>query len=106
MDNEKGFEAINANGDRFKIVELSQATKEQAYLSLRLSLAISLKENADFPIIMDDPFVHFDRNRLKQVVQLIEELQNDHQILYFTCHEHMTKVWSNAHMIQVAALRV
>ncbi len=106
LDNEKGFEAINANGDRFKIVELSQATKEQAYLSLRLSLAISLKENADFPIIMDDPFVHFDRNRLKQVVQLIEELQNDHQILYFTCHEHMTKVWSNAHMIQVAALRV
>ena len=36
------FEAVTANGMRYPIVELSQATKEQAYISLRLALAASV----------------------------------------------------------------
>ena len=35
---------------RYPIVELSQATKEQAYISLRLALAASINETAPFPI--------------------------------------------------------
>ncbi|MEI4770361.1 AAA family ATPase [Psychrobacillus sp. FJAT-51614] len=98
------FEAVKYNGQRFKIVELSQATKEQAYLSLRIALALCLKNKAPFPIIMDDPFVHFDRFRLQQVVQLMEELQKEHQLLYFTCHENMQYVWQDVNVIQVATL--
>ncbi|TQR19054.1 ATP-binding protein [Psychrobacillus vulpis] len=98
------FEAIKSNGQRFRIAELSQATKEQAYISLRMSLAISLKNEAPFPIIMDDPFVHFDRFRVQQVVQLMSDIQNDYQLLYFTCHENMRYVWKEAHIVQVATL--
>lgn len=98
------FEAVKNNGQRFKIAELSQATKEQAYISLRIALAISLKTKAPFPIIMDDPFVHFDRFRLQQVVQLMEELQKEHQLLYFTCHENMQYVWKDINVIRVATL--
>src|SRR5690606_30461587 len=72
------FEAIRRDHMRFRIAELSQATKEQAYLSLRLSLAVSMQKSHPFPIIMDDPFVHFDRLRLQQVIDLIKELQTDH----------------------------
>ncbi|TQR04603.1 ATP-binding protein [Psychrobacillus soli] len=99
---EGSFEAVKANGQRFKIAELSQATKEQAYISLRIALAVSLKEKASFPIIMDDPFVHFDRFRLQHMVQLMTELQKNHQLLYFTCHENMRYVWKEAHIVQVA----
>jgi len=101
---EGNFEAVKANGQRFKIAELSQATKEQAYISLRIALAVSLVNKAPFPIIMDDPFVHFDRFRLQQVVQLMTELQKEHQLLYFTCHENMRYVWKDAHVLQVATL--
>ncbi|WP_277587109.1 ATP-binding protein [Psychrobacillus antarcticus] len=98
------FEAVKSSGQRFKIAELSQATKEQAYISLRIALAVSLQCKAPFPIIMDDPFVHFDRVRLQQVVQLVAELQKEHQLLYFTCHDNMRYVWEDASVIQVATL--
>lgn len=101
---EGNFEAVKTTGQRFKIAELSQATKEQAYISLRLALAVSLQRKAPFPIIMDDPFVHFDRVRLQQVVQLMAELQKEHQLLYFTCHDNMQYVWKDASVIQVATL--
>ncbi len=101
---EESFEAVKTSGQRFKIAELSQATKEQAYISLRVALAVSLQSKAPFPIIMDDPFVHFDRVRLQQVVQLMAELQKEHQLLYFTCHDNMQFVWEDSLVIQVATL--
>jgi uncharacterized protein YhaN len=104
--NEDGiFEAINQQGIRFRIAELSQATKEQAYISLRFALAESLVNTIPLPIVMDDPFVHFDRFRVKQMVQLMTDLENNHQFLYFTCHEDMTTIWPQAHIIDVAALQ-
>lgn len=96
------FEAVRMDNMRFRIAELSQATKEQAYLALRFSLAVSMQKSHPFPIIMDDPFVHFDRLRLQQVINLIKELQRDHQFIYFTCHEEMCKAWPSAQVIDVA----
>ena len=104
--NEEGiFEAVNPQGIRFRIAELSQATKEQAYISLRFALAESLIETVPLPVIMDDPFVHFDQYRVNQMVQLMTSLESDHQFLYFTCHEEMKSIWPNAHVIDVAALQ-
>ncbi|MDX1771729.1 MAG: hypothetical protein R3328_09400, partial [Planococcaceae bacterium] len=104
--NEEGiFEAVNPQGIRFRIAELSQATKEQAYISLRFALAESLIETVPLPVIMDDPFVHFDQYRVNQMVQLMTNLESNHQFLYFTCHEEMKSIWPNAHVIDVAALQ-
>ena len=102
LSQDGNFEALHRGGLRFRIVELSQATKEQAYLALRFALASSLKESHPFPIIMDDPFVHFDRRRSRQVIKLVEELQRDHQFIYFTCHEAMRQAWPGAQQIDVA----
>lgn len=96
------FEAKRQDGTRFPISELSQATKEQAYLALRLSLAVSMKKSHPFPIIMDDAFVHFDRSRLQQMINLVTELQKEHQFIYFTCHDSMQQAWPNAQIINVA----
>ncbi|TWT03367.1 AAA family ATPase [Planococcus sp. CPCC 101016] len=96
------FEAERQDGMYFRIAELSQATKEQAYLALRLSLAVSMQKSHPFPIIMDDAFVHFDRSRLQQMINLVTELQREHQFIYFTCHESMQQAWPNAQIIKVA----
>ncbi|AIY04817.1 hypothetical protein Plano_0852 [Planococcus sp. PAMC 21323] len=96
------FEAKRHDGTYFPISELSQATKEQAYLALRLSLAVSMKKSHPFPIIMDDAFVHFDRSRLQQMINLVKELQVEHQFIYFTCHEDMQQAWPNVQIIQLA----
>lgn len=104
MDPQGFFEAVREDGIRFHIAELSQATKEQAYLSLRLSLAVSMQNSHPFPIIMDDPFVHFDRRRLQHVINLITELQQHHQFIYFTCHDSMRQAWPKAAVIDVATI--
>ena len=38
-------------------------------------------------MILDDPFVNFDDKKTVQALNLINNLSNDYQILYFTCHD-------------------
>ncbi|MGE6630847.1 AAA family ATPase [Bacillus sp. NPDC077027] len=74
----------------FRAEELSQATCEQLYLSIRFSLALSHQNECHLPFMMDDSFVHFDHRRLKRVMGLISELtKSETQLFYFTCHESM-----------------
>ncbi|MGE7919933.1 AAA family ATPase [Viridibacillus sp. NPDC093762] len=105
INSESIFEAVTEDGMRYTIAELSQATKEQAYIALRFALADSLQQSAPFPIIMDDPFVHFDRLRIGNMVQLVNSIQTKHQILYFTCHENMIDQWSKSFVIHVSNLK-
>lgn len=96
------FEVVAVDGMRYPIIELSQATKEQAYIALRLALAASILETAPFPMIMDDPFVHFDGQRLSRMIELLNQLQQRHQFIYFTCHKEMTERWQDATIVNVS----
>ena len=98
------FEAVSNNGMRLAIVELSQATKEQAYISLRLALASSLLGSAPFPMLLDDPFVHFDRERLSRMIKLLDNLKTTHQFIYFTCHDTMKNQWPDATVLNVSEI--
>lgn len=98
------FVAQDAAGIRYQMVELSQATKEQAYIALRMALAKTLVSAAPFPMIMDDPFVHFDRNRTDKMVQLMKEVGYERQILYFTCHDTMLNYWQKNQIVDIGAL--
>jgi uncharacterized protein YhaN len=98
------FEAQAVSGLRYHVAELSQATKEQVYISLRMALAKTLATSAPFPFIMDDPFVHFDRNRTNKMVQLMKEVGYERQILYFTCHEGMLALWQKEQIVDLGAL--
>ncbi|WP_339254147.1 AAA family ATPase [Sporosarcina sp. FSL W8-0480] len=96
------FQAVSRDGMRYPIIELSQATKEQAYISLRLSLTMEMERTAPFPIIMDDPFVHFDEVRLSRMKRIVEQLSVKHQFIYFTCHDKIVEEWTNAKVITVS----
>jgi uncharacterized protein YhaN len=72
----------------FEANELSQATAEQVYVAIRLSLATTIYEKYHFPIIIDDSFVNFDANRTQKVMKLLNTLDKN-QLLFFTCHEHL-----------------
>lgn len=98
------FEVIANDGMRYPIGELSQATKEQAYIALRLALAATILGTAPFPVIMDDPFVHFDGQRLSRMIELLNRLQQQHQFIYFTCHQGMTERWQDATILNVSEM--
>ena len=86
----------------FEPNELSQATSEQIYVSLRLALATTLYEKYQFPIIIDDSFVNFDQNRTKKVIKLLSELTG-HQILFFTCHQHLLEFFQKGKVIDMGS---
>lgn len=74
--------------------ELSQATTEQVYISLRLALVQVLQDEYPFPMIIDDGFVNFDRDRTKRIIQILLEMSKSTQVLLFTCHEHILDLFS------------
>lgn len=73
----------------FEANELSQATAEQVYVSIRLALAAVHYDRYPFPIIIDDSFVNFDHNRTERIIGLLKDVAEHNQILFFTCHRHL-----------------
>lgn len=60
---------------------LSTATLDQLYLALRLALLELLTGQARPPLLLDDPFNHFDEERLAAAYRILEEISADHQVL-------------------------
>ncbi len=74
--------------------ELSQATKEQLYLSLRFALIESINTDYPFPILIDDGFVNFDKSRLDLMMELLRYKKTSNQVIFFTCHEETNEYFS------------
>lgn len=92
---EQRFIVERNDGLMFQPHELSQGTKEQLYLSIRLALATVHSKQLSFPIFIDDILVNFDEKRRLQAIRLLKEMSKKHQIIFFTCHLFMAKEISN-----------
>ena len=77
-----------------KIDELSTGTREQLYLALRLGYIEHRKETSEtIPVIMDDIIVNFDAERARKAAIAINNFAENQQIIYFTCHNHIHKLF-------------
>jgi uncharacterized protein YhaN len=83
-----GFLVESKDHTIFAANELSQATTEQLYVAIRLAFAVTVYEQYQFPIIIDDSFVNFDANRTQKVIELLKGMERN-QLLFFTCHKHL-----------------
>ena len=71
---------------------LSRGTLEQIYMSMRLSLAEALDQEAlKMPLILDEVFVNWDKERLGCALKTIKEISRSRQIIYLTCHDWMAE---------------
>lgn len=100
-DEVSGFMIERKDATFFEGDELSQATMEQVYVSIRLALATTLFEKTKFPIIIDDSFVNFDQNRTERMLQMLSTIKEEHQILFFTCHSHLLKYFDESQIIEL-----
>lgn len=67
---------------------LSQATREQIYLSIRLSVIESFDEGKEtMPITLDEALITWDKDRLTAGLDLLAQIARKRQILIFTCHD-------------------
>lgn len=67
--------------------DLSDGERTIMMLALRFSVLDSMYKNHDSLIILDDPFDSLDPDKLAKAKDLIKDLSNDWQIIYFTCHD-------------------
>lgn len=93
VDHEKEPPALYARRDNGKSVEvagLSEGTRDQLYLALRIAaLELHLEHAKALPFIADDLFVNFDDARAKAGFTALRELSKRTQVLFLTHHEHL-----------------
>lgn len=64
---------------------LSLGTQEQLFLLLRVALTRLLSQTMEsLPLILDDPFVHFDHDRMANMIRFLVDLSKENQVLLFT----------------------
>lgn len=72
---------------------LSRGTRDQLFLALRVAVLEVLSAERALPLVLDDPFLHFDRDRLSQAERTLARLGETHQILLLT-HDTRLSDWS------------
>lgn len=66
---------------------LSGGTVDQVYFSLRLAIAQMLSVKETLPLILDEPFAHYDDHRLKGALDFLIKVAESRQVILFTCHK-------------------
>jgi uncharacterized protein YhaN len=97
---EHSLRVDDAAGHSLPVEVLSRGTREQLFLSLRLALASSYaRRGAPLPLVLDDVLVNFDAERAKAAAAVLRDFAAaGHQLLIFTCHEHIMKMFKTLHV--------
>ncbi|HBE71435.1 MAG TPA: hypothetical protein DDW52_25090 [Planctomycetaceae bacterium] len=85
----------NANGNALPLEVLSRGTREAVFIALRLSLAAAYaRRGVTIPLVLDDVLVNFDSIRAEAAGRVLRDFAAlGHQVVMFTCHEHIMKIF-------------
>lgn len=65
--------------------KISQGTKDLLYIALRRALSLWISEDKELPLIYDEPFAHFDDERLALALDFLGK--NKGQTIVFSCQK-------------------
>lgn len=84
------LQAVRDDGTECAVEALSEGTRDQLYLALRVALVESAAaEGEPLPFIADDLLVHFDDARAAAAIALLARLGAATQVILFTHHDHI-----------------
>ena len=85
----------NSAGESLTVDHLSRGTREQLFLSVRLAIVATFaRRGIKLPLVLDDVLVNFDALRAQRAAEVLSEFAaGGHQVLLFTCHEHMWQMF-------------
>ena len=78
---------LGSRGERLVAEQLSQGTRDQLALAIRLGVADLLADALPLPLFFDDSFVHYDSRRLEQLRPTLDRLGKTRQWVLFTHRE-------------------
>ncbi len=68
---------------------VSAGTLDQLYFALRLACGELLSAGRSLPVILDDPFVNCDRERLDSMLKMLTDISSRNQVLLMTHDRHI-----------------
>ena len=74
-------------GMKREVDYLSKGFKGVINLCVRFALIDALFEKEKPFVILDDPFVNFDKDKIKNALNILKDLSKEYQLIYFSCHE-------------------
>ena len=82
---EPELRCIGVDGDDVPVHGLSDGTRDQLYLALRLASLERYAERAELmPFVADDILVHFDEDRARAALSVLSDFASTTQVLMFT----------------------
>lgn len=79
-----------ATGELVDIEGMSEGTRDQLYLALRLAaLELHLVQTVPLPFIADDLFINYDDGRAKAGLEALSKLSEMTQVIFLSHHEHL-----------------
>ena len=69
----------------------SRGTNDAVYFAVRLALTRQLANGMPLPLLLDDPLVNLDQQRLTEALKVLERLSSEHQIILFSHDERLLK---------------
>ena len=89
--------AIRENGEQVEVAGLSDGTRDQLYLALRLAaIEHHVVSVAPCPVIFDDILINSDDARASAALHAIRDLANRTQVLFFTHHRRLAELGVDA----------
>jgi exonuclease SbcC len=85
--------AQRRNGTKIHVEEMSEGTRDQLYLALRLA-ALDIRRSAgiDLPVVLDDVLMASDEERSGATLEALAEFGRGNQVIVFTHHRHIAEL--------------
>lgn len=81
------------DGKTVNISGMSDGTRDQLYLALRLAaLELHFEQSQSLPFIADDLFINFDDARAKAGLEALVNLSEKTQIIFLSHHDHLVSI--------------
>ncbi|MCX7992738.1 MAG: hypothetical protein N2651_03610, partial [Fimbriimonadales bacterium] len=77
----------------------STGVLDQLFFACRLGLSDALSDDMRLPLLLDDPFVHFDADRYRAALELLTRVAQQTQVILFTCRALPEGEWGKVHQL-------
>jgi uncharacterized protein YhaN len=94
-DDEPVLVGIRSGSQRVRVEGMSEGTRDQLYLSLRLATLEKYLDNPQaepLPFVVDDILINFDDRRSQATLHVLAELSKKTQVILFTHHERLKEM--------------
>ena len=79
--------SLDENGMLRESEFLSEGYKDIVNFCSRMALIDALFKEEKPTVILDDPFVNLDDDKIPKALQLVRNMSKEKQVLYFACHK-------------------